>query len=219
MPCSRHHSAMRLSGRRSTSEYCTWFETIANAVLGNQREPLGIEIGQAEMTDQPFLAQIGEVPQRVEIAPVAVIPPMELQQIEALRIHAATRSRDRFLDDASCHRPGGGDPLRESLDLGEAGGAVSRRELSAEGADELLGRAVMVGEVPSREPGLVISEHRRDGARRVDRAMRARDLPHPVQDAADREVCRERETTVRRQCHRASPVIAPRCLRSIGPNP
>ncbi len=72
------------------------------------REPLGVEIGQAEMADPAFLAQIGEVAQRVEIAPVAVIPPVELQQIETLRIHAATRNRDRFLDDAPCHRAGEG---------------------------------------------------------------------------------------------------------------
>ena len=86
-------------------------------------------------------------------------------------------------------------------------GAMARGELPAEGADEILGRAVMVGEVPGREPGIMISEHRVDRARRVDRAMRARHLPHPVQDAADRQIGGELEAAVRRQGHGASPVM------------
>ena len=125
-------------------------------------EPLGVEIGQAEMADPAFLAQIGKVSQRVEIAPVAIIPPMELQQIETIHIHAPQRGRDRFLDDAPCHRPGRGDPFRKGLDLGKPVGAMARGELAAEGADEILGRAVMVGEVPGREPGIMIGEHRVD---------------------------------------------------------
>ena len=156
------------------------------------REPLGVEIGQAEMTDQAFLAQIGEVPQRVEIAPVAVIPPMELQQIETLHVHAPQRGRDRLLDDAPCHRPGGGDPFRESLDLGEPGGAVSRRELPAEGADEILGRAVMVGEVPGREPGIVIGEHRRR-RRAPGRSRHARPRPATSRSGCGRSGDRRRE--------------------------
>jgi hypothetical protein len=60
--------------------------------------------------------------------------------------------------------------------------------LAAERADQLLGRAVMVGKVPGRKAGRVIMEHRLDRAPGVDRAMRTRHLPHPVQDAADLKI-------------------------------
>ena len=49
---------------------------------------LGIEIRQREVTDLAFIAQIREIPQRVEITLVAVILPMELQQVEAIDLHA-----------------------------------------------------------------------------------------------------------------------------------
>src|SRR5437660_10075946 len=81
---------------------------------------------------------------------------------------------------------------------------MTRGELAAEIPDQILGRAVMVGEVPGGEPGIVIGEHRRDRARRVDGAMRARDLPHPVEEAADREIGGEREAARFGQCHASS---------------
>jgi hypothetical protein len=62
---------------------------------------------------------------------------------------------------------------------------VTCGESPAEVADEILGWAVMVGQVPSSETGFVVGGHRIDRALWVYRAMRARDLPHPVQDAAD----------------------------------
>ena len=76
----------------------------------------------------------------------------------------------------------------------------------AEAADEILGRAVMVGEVPGGEPGVVIGEHLLDRARRVDTAMRAGDLPHPVQDAADAEIGGQLEAASYGQRHFQPPV-------------
>ncbi len=57
----------------------------ADAAIGDDGQPLGVEIGQREMADLAFVTQIGEVFQRVEIAAVAIVPPMELQQVEAIR--------------------------------------------------------------------------------------------------------------------------------------
>jgi hypothetical protein len=54
--------------------------------------------------------------------------------------------------------------------------------------DEILGRAVMVREVPGGEPGIVIGEHRLDRACRIDPAMAAGDLPHPVEQPADCQI-------------------------------
>ena len=178
---------MRASGRRSTSEYCTWFETIGDAVLGDEPQPLGVEIGQREMADLAFLAQIGEMLERVEVARIGVIPPMELQQIEPVDAHPSPRNVDRVLDRAPRHRPRIGDPFGERLDFRQA---VRRRgaaaKPAAELADQILGRAVMVGEVPGGKPGIVIGEHVLDRPRRVDRAMAAGDLPHAIEQPAYR---------------------------------
>src|SRR3974377_1524046 len=67
-------------------------------------------------------------------------------------------------------------------------------EAREEVADEILGRTVMVGQVPSGKTGLVVGGHRIDRAHRVYCAMGAGDLPHPVQDAADGEIGSELNT-------------------------
>ena len=51
----------------------------------------------------------------------------------------------------------------------------------------------MIGEIPGGEPGIVIGEHLADRAAGVDRVMPAGDLPHPVQDPADRQIGGELE--------------------------
>src|SRR5207247_7812863 len=92
-------------------------------------------------------------------------------------------------------------PFREGLDLRQPLLAMARGELAAEMPDQILGRAVMIGEVPGGEPGITVGRHRLDRTRPVDRTMRARHLPHPVEDAADRKIRREREAA-RRGKHR-----------------
>jgi hypothetical protein len=130
-----------------------------------------------QMTDLPGVAQIGEVLQRIEIAGVAIIPPMELQQVEAVDPHPPPRHRDRFLDNAPRHRAGRWHPFGKGLDVSERRLAASGGNLLPECSDQVLGRAVMVGEVPGGEPGIVIGKHRLDRAHRVDPAMPARHLP------------------------------------------
>jgi hypothetical protein len=66
-------------------------------------------------------------------------------------------------------------------------------ELASEVSDEVLGRAVMIGEVPSGKPRIVKREHLCDCAGGLDVAVGARDLPHPVQKAADRKIRGELE--------------------------
>jgi hypothetical protein len=61
-------------------------------------------------------------------------------------------------------------------------------ESPKEVANEILGGAVMVGQIPSRKTGLVVGKHRIDRAHRVYCAMGAGNLPHPVQDATDGEI-------------------------------
>src|SRR5437764_537317 len=88
--------------------------------------------------------------------------------------------RPRYFSESSPPRRGPLDP-------------VTAGELAPESPNQVLGGAVMVGEVPSGKPGIVIREHLRNCAGGLDRAVGARDLPHPVQKAADREIRGEPE--------------------------
>jgi hypothetical protein len=153
------------------------------------------------MADLAFFLQIGEVLQRVEITPVTVIPPMELQQVEGIDPHPLQRHANCVLNDRAGHRSGIRHPFGESLDFMEPVGAVPLGKAAAEFADQILGRAVMVGEVPGHEAGIVIGEHRLDSPRRIDPAMRARHLPHPIQGTADIEIGRQGRTARCRRRH------------------
>src|SRR5205085_6521584 len=80
-------------------------------------------------------------------------------------------------------------------------GAALRGETLPELADQILGRSVMIGEIPAREASIVIPEHRIDGRLGVDPAMRARHLPHSVQHTADAQARRELKPARRGQRH------------------
>ena len=58
-----------------------------DAVIGDDAEALGVEIGQRQVADLAFAPQVGEMIERLEIALVAVVPPMELQEVETLDAH------------------------------------------------------------------------------------------------------------------------------------
>ena len=140
------------------------------------------------MADFAFRLQVGEMPEGVEIAVVGVIPPVELQQVETVHAHPPERGSDRLLDEPPDHPARIRNPFCQRLNFGEPGGPVAGCEAAPKGADEILGRAVMVGEVPSREPDVVVSEHLLDGAGGIDGPVAARDLPHAIQNAADAEI-------------------------------
>src|SRR5438477_12978278 len=105
--------------------------------IDNDAEMLGIEIGQREVANFAFIAQVREMLQRVEIAPVAIIPPMKLQEIEGTDLHAPQRHRDRVLDNPARHRPGMRNPLRERLDVSEPFRAALRNKALPEPASNL----------------------------------------------------------------------------------
>src|SRR5690242_20466951 len=129
----------------------------------------------------------------VEVVLVLVIPPMELEQVETIHAHSRERDADRIFNDASGHSARSRNPLRERLDLAKPLGPTTGGKLAPEVSDKVLRRAVMIGEVPSGKPGVVIREHLRDCPGGLDIAVRAGDLPHPVQKEADRKIRGELE--------------------------
>jgi hypothetical protein len=77
------------------------------------------------------------------------------------------------------------------LQAGERRFPVLGAEPAAKLADEIFGRTVVVGEVEGREAGIEMREHRAEGALAVDPTVRARDLPHSGEQAADLQVSSE----------------------------
>ena len=79
------------------------------------------------------------------------------------------------------------DTIANRLDLRKPLRPMTGCELAPELSDEILGRTVMIREVPRSETRLVVGKHLGDGASLFDVAMRAGDLPHAVENAADPE--------------------------------
>jgi hypothetical protein len=77
------------------------------------------KIRQCDVTDFALLPEIGEMPERVEVAPVAVIPPMELKEIDAIHAHSRERDRDRILDGPPRYSARMRNPFCERLDSGK----------------------------------------------------------------------------------------------------
>src|SRR4051812_46388187 len=96
--------------------------------------------------------------ERVEITPVPIVPPMKLQEVEAIHAHPRERDADRFLDDRSRHPARLRHPFCEGLDFGKPAGSVTGSELLPEIPNEIFGGTVVIGEIPSREPGIMIGE-------------------------------------------------------------
>ena len=166
----------------------------ANAGIGDDAQTLGIEIGEGEMTYLALMLHVGEMLERIEVAAIGVVPPMELQKVEALDVHARERASDRVVDHPSRNATRPRYPFGECLNLRKALRTVTHNKFAPKLADEILGGPVMVGKIPARKSGVVIRKHLGDRALRIDVPMRTGDLPHAVEDPADAEIGGKLET-------------------------
>src|SRR4051794_35380077 len=99
------------------------------------------------MADFAFVPQIRELPQRVDIAPVALIHTMKWQRTEGIDAHPPKQYPEGFLDDRPHHRPRVGHPFDKGLNLPEPSCAAPLGKARAKLTDQILGRAVMIGEI------------------------------------------------------------------------
>ena len=127
-------------------------------------QTLGVEIGEREMTYLALVLHVGEMLERVEVAAIGVVPPMELQKVEALNAHARERASDRIVDHSSRNATWPRYPFGECLNLRKALRAVTHSKFAPKLADEILGGAVVVGKIPARESCVVIRKHLGDRA-------------------------------------------------------
>ena len=102
---------------------------------------------------------------------------------EQFNIHAAQRLTNQFFHNAQCHRHRARHPLGKSLNIGQRRCALRRFKMSPELADEIFCRAIVVSQVPGRETCVVNRKHRLKRCASVDGAVRARNLPHSIQQA------------------------------------
>ena len=189
-----------------------------DAVAGYILHPPGVEVGQRHFPDPVLVPQVGQVGEGVKVAAVVVVPPVELQQVQPVHPHAAAGDVHVALDHLAGHRPGPGHPLGERLDSIRGALAASRGKLAPELADEVFGGAVVVRQVPCGKPGVHILEHtayRRIG---VNGAVSAGNLPHPVEDTANRQIASQVEPAVfRKSHHHLTGIIPGDYTRSPGP--
>jgi hypothetical protein len=76
-----------------------------------------VEVGQPQVAQLAGGAQRGQVLQRVQVAQVAVLPPVELQQVQRLCVHAPARHVHSPLDYLAGHWPRRWHPFGEGLHL------------------------------------------------------------------------------------------------------
>ena len=88
MPCSRQKVLMLTGGTPVEEGEADLVRNNLDAVLHQHAKMRGVEIGDAEMPDQPFLLQPHQLGHGVEIAGMLVVPPVELQEIETIDTEA-----------------------------------------------------------------------------------------------------------------------------------
>jgi hypothetical protein len=151
---------------------------------------VGVEVGQRQIPDFALVLQVGEPFEPVEVAAVAVIPPTELQKVQTFHVHPWESSVDSILDDMPRHRTGSWDPFGRSLDLREPSNSVTSGELAPKLAEEIFRWTIMISEVPRGKSSVVMGEHLSYRAGGLDVAVDTGDLPHSVEQAADRKIRR-----------------------------
>ena len=144
-----------------------------------------IDIGQSEMTDQPFLAKFLQPEEAVEPGGVGVIPGVELQQVYGIRLQPVEGALNGFPGLLPAGGAWFGHPFGEQLHFPGAG------VFFAEDAGNLFGRAVVISHVEAGEAGLCIGGQRPGCRFRIEFfavAFQVGDLPQTGEDPGDAQV-------------------------------
>src|SRR5215207_2933592 len=153
-------------------------------------EVVGIEVGDADVSDEALLAQPRELARSVEVGEVLEAPPMKLQEVDGRDVEPFQAKLDPGAYDLGRHRPRGRAPL------GEGDGALAAR-LSLprqEPPGDDLSAPVVVGHVERVEPVLRIGGKMGGAHLRVERPsapLHVGDLPEPGHDATDGQAGRK----------------------------
>ena len=177
-----------------------------DAVLHEHAQVIGVEVGDAEVGNDSFALQGRQLQHGVEIGRMLEGPPVELQQVDGLHLHAPERTLDASAHDLGRHRPGCRAPFGERLRPGiRAGGEASGGDAAQVVASDHLGAAVVIGHVEGIEAGGGILGHRLGRGLGIEGAadtLHVGDLPKPGDDAADLEPGRQLDALGERRMSR-----------------
>ena len=144
-------------------------------------QALRVHVRRAEQRDLAGSLQLGEPLHRFDIPCNAVVPPVELRDVELLHAQA----RERGVDDA---REIGARQLRQRFEVGHdfrrnAQAPRLLRVAAPEFADQRLDADVVIGTIEERHAGVDKGAHVVDGAISIEgRAVALRELPVALGD-------------------------------------
>src|SRR5262245_43967803 len=104
---------------------------------------VGVEIGDADRTDQALLLEPCKGTNGVQIGWMLIHPPMQLHEIDTLDIHALACALDGSAHERGTHDAGFRAPFGEGPEWRNLAGAL----LARQGTDDQLGAAIMVSHV------------------------------------------------------------------------
>ena len=82
MPLARQKADMSSAARRSIREKRNLVGDDADALPSQHAQVVGVEIGDAQVTDETFRLQSGELAERVEPGRMLEHPPVQLHEID-----------------------------------------------------------------------------------------------------------------------------------------
>src|SRR5262249_12506184 len=82
----------------------------ANAVREDECQALCIEVGQSQVANFARFSQLHEIAERIQVACIGIVPPMELEQVKLFNAHASQRGVDCLCNVLPCDTPPLGHP-------------------------------------------------------------------------------------------------------------
>jgi len=156
------------------------------------------------MNNFPFFFKAIQVFEGFEVVFVVLVPPVKLQKIDSVRVHALQSKIDGCFDDLAGDYGATtlGHPLGKALQILQNIFAPFPHQLPPKFADEVRRWPIVLCEIPSGETGIVVGKHAFDRRFWIDGSVVAAHLPKTIQDAADALILSELELARFRQTHK-----------------
>ena len=156
------------------------------AVPHQQAQMAGVEVGHSQVRDRSFPAEPFEFGHRIDVAGMPELPPVELQQVQAIDTQAFETLPDPGADHIRRHGARRGNPLRKDF----RSCRCTFAESAEKAAGDQLGAAIVIRHVECIEPGSGVVGQRIGAGIGIERpaaALHVRDLPEAHHHAGNFE--------------------------------